>query len=116
MEFLGLLAVFQKRYTPGELPYHIIAPSLPGYTLSSGPPLTRDFEVEDVARIMDKLMVGLGFGGGYVAQGGDVGSFTCCPLAAKHDACKGTLLPTKMTLMTLTLSPAAVHGKCFQRP
>lgn len=38
---------------------------------------------------MNKLMVGLGFGGGYIAQGGDVGSFECRILNAFYDECKG---------------------------
>ena len=34
-------------------------------------------------------MVGLGFGSGYIAQGGDIGSFVSRELAAKYDGCKG---------------------------
>ncbi|KAI8625408.1 Alpha/Beta hydrolase protein [Xylariaceae sp. FL1651] len=86
LEFLPILKRLQSAYaTPSELPYHIIVPSLPGYAFSSPPPLDRDFRLEDCARILDKLMVQLGFGlnsgdgskgvhGGYVVQGGDVGS------------------------------------------
>lgn len=81
--------IFRKRYSPEELPYHLIVPSLPGYTLSSGPPLTKSFNLEDIARIMNKLMVGLGFGAGYIAQGGDVGSFECRILNKFYDECKG---------------------------
>ncbi|KEF61011.1 uncharacterized protein A1O9_02575 [Exophiala aquamarina CBS 119918] len=88
LEFLSLMDIIRKRYSPEELPYHIIVPSLPGYTLSSGPPLTKSFNQEDVARIMNKLMVGLGFGAGYVAQGGDVGSFECRILNKFYDECK----------------------------
>jgi|SRR4051794_38891719 microsomal epoxide hydrolase len=89
LEFLEVIDIYRKRYSAEELPYHIIVPSLPGYTLSSGPPLTKDFNLEDVARIMNKLMVGLGFGTGYIAQGGDVGSFLCRILNAYYDECKG---------------------------
>jgi microsomal epoxide hydrolase len=83
-----VLNVIKKKYPSQDLPYHIIVPSLPGYTLSSGPPLDKDFKVEDIARIIDKLMVGLGFGSGYIGQGGDIGSFTCRVLA-QYPSCKG---------------------------
>ncbi len=89
LEFLSMLDLFRKRYSPEDLPYHIIVPSLPGYTLSSGPPLTRDFQMVDIARLMNKLMVGLGFGGGYIAQGGDIGSFVGKIMLATYDECKG---------------------------
>lgn len=45
--------------------------------------------MEDVARIFDQLMIGLGFENGYVAQGGDVGSNIARILAVKYDSCKG---------------------------
>ena len=88
-EFLALMDLFRRRYTPDQLPYHIIDPSLPGYTFPSGPPLTRDFKTEDIARIVNKPMVGLGFGCGYIAQGGDIGSLMTCVLLAKHNERKG---------------------------
>lgn len=90
LEFLGILDYFRSKYKPADLPYHIIVPSLPGYALSSGPPLDRNFKVEDIAHVIDKLMVGLGFKG-YVAQGGDIGSYTCRALA-KYPACKAVHL------------------------
>jgi len=80
--------VLRDRYTAQDLPYHIIAPSLPGYTLSSGPPLDKDFKAEDIARLMNKLMVGLGFESGYVAQGGDIGSYVARMLQAEYASCK----------------------------
>lgn len=46
----------------------MIVPSLPGYTFSSSLPLDRDFAMDDIARLFDKLMVGLGFGDGYVGK------------------------------------------------
>lgn len=84
----------RKQYSPEDLPYHIIVPSLPGYTLSSGPPLDKDSKVEDIARIIDKLMVGLGFDS-YIGQGGDIGSYTCRPLA-KYPSCKAVHLNFNM--------------------
>ena len=80
--------VLRKKYTPETLPYHVVVPSLPGYAYSSGPPLDKDWRVEDMARIIDKLMVGLGFGDGYVSQGGDIGSFVSRVLGATAPSCK----------------------------
>lgn len=88
LEFLGTLDVLKGNYGPGELPFHVIVPSLPGYGYSSGPPLDRDFGCEGIASIVDKLMVGLGFGDGYVAQGGDIGSFVCRVLGTTSKSCK----------------------------
>jgi microsomal epoxide hydrolase len=82
------VSIFKKRYTPQELPYHFIIPSLPGYAFSSTPPLQKDWNLTDSARLMNKLMVGLGFGSGYAVQGGDIGSYTSRIMAAKHDSCK----------------------------
>jgi microsomal epoxide hydrolase len=74
MEFFSILNILAKKYTPETLPYHIIVPSLPGYAFSSPPPVTRDFQLQNVAAIMNSLMIELGFGSGYVVQGGDIGS------------------------------------------
>ncbi|KAK5209300.1 hypothetical protein LTR41_004836 [Exophiala xenobiotica] len=88
-EFLDILTLYREKYSsPEDLPYHIIAVSLPGWTLSSGPPLTKDFGMEDIGRIMNKLMLGLGFGSGYVLQGGDIGSFTAAIMSGTYDECK----------------------------
>lgn len=70
-------------------------PSLPGYTFSSGPPVDRDFTSPDAARILNQVMVNLGFGNGYVAQGGDVGSKISRILGAKYDSCKGKWAQTE---------------------
>ena len=91
LEFLPTLNLLKQRYTPDTLPYHVVVPSLPGYTLSPMPLLTHDFTQMDAARIMDKLMRRLGFGKGYVAQGGDVGSRVARVLAVDHSSCKGTI-------------------------
>lgn len=79
-------------YSPEELPYHVIVPSLPGFAFSTGPPLDAEWTCEDTAHIMDKLMVGLGFGAGYVAHGGDIGSMVARVMAATCDSCKGNLM------------------------
>lgn len=89
LEFLPLLHLFQQEYTPETLPYHLIVPSLPGYTFSTGPPLDRNYTSSDVARLVDRLMKDLGFEQGYVAQGGDIGSRIARALCADAQSCKG---------------------------
>ena len=42
--------------------------------------------------VMDKLMRGLGFGDGYIAQGGDIGSYISRILGVKSDSCKAVHL------------------------
>ncbi|KAI6715282.1 epoxide hydrolase [Diplocarpon mali] len=75
LEFLPILSLLQARFPdPASLPYHIVVPSLPGYAFSSPPPLDREFAARDIAVVMDQLMRDLGFEGGYIAQGGDIGS------------------------------------------
>lgn len=82
--------ILRKKYTPETLPYHIIVPSLPGFALSSDPPLEKDWKVADTSRIMHKLLLSLGFGStGYLVQGGDIGSLVSRNLAATYPECKG---------------------------
>ena len=88
LEFLPILDHYRNTYQASNLPYHLLVPSLPGYTFSSPPPLDKDFRLEDIARIVDKLAVGLGFGDGYVVQGGDLGSKVARFLDV-HPSCKG---------------------------
>ncbi|KAK5734510.1 hypothetical protein LTR17_008870 [Elasticomyces elasticus] len=86
LEFLGLLEHTRKKYSPEEAPYTFIVPSLPGYGFSSGPSLEHEWTCETMASAVEALMVGLGYGAGYVAQGGDLGSFVARILAAQHSA------------------------------
>ena len=89
LEFLPFLAAARAKYSAHELPYHYIVPSLPGYAFSSGPSTTREWSNEDMARVINDLMLGLGFGEqGYVAHGGDIGSFLSRILAVRYPACK----------------------------
>ncbi|KAJ5594177.1 uncharacterized protein N7459_000385 [Penicillium hispanicum] len=91
-EFLPLLQLFRQEYTPETLPYHLIVPSLPGYTFSSGPPLDRNFTTDDIARVLDRLMRNLGFESGYVAQGGDIGSRIARSMGVDFGSCKAVHL------------------------
>ncbi|KAJ5614431.1 hypothetical protein N7528_008085 [Penicillium herquei] len=88
LEFLSILELFRNEYTPSTLPYHLIVPSLPGYTFSSGPPLDRNFGTQDIARVLDQLMRNIGFESGYVAQGGDIGSRIARELVVDYESCK----------------------------
>ncbi|CAD0115021.1 unnamed protein product, partial [Aureobasidium uvarum] len=88
LEFLPMLDKLRKKYGSVDLPYHLVVPSLPGYAFSSPPPIDKEFRVEDVARLMNQLMLRLGFGAGYMVQGGDVGSKVARVMAAKYDECK----------------------------
>lgn len=92
MEFLPLLQLFKQEFNPGNLPYHLIVPSLPGYAFSSGPPLDKNYTVQDISRIIDQLMKNLGFENGYVAQGGDIGSRIGRTLAVDFESCRGPLV------------------------
>ncbi|KIW01463.1 uncharacterized protein PV09_07220 [Verruconis gallopava] len=92
LEFLAALDEFRNKYTEDTLPVHVVVPSLPGYGYSNGPPLDRDFGLENAAKLMDQLMVGLGFEDGYIAQGGDLGSFLSRILAVEHPSCKAAHL------------------------
>ncbi|KAH7004770.1 Alpha/Beta hydrolase protein [Fusarium venenatum] len=88
LEFLQILSILKNRYTPETLPYHVIVPSLPGFAFSSKPPMDRDFGAEDFTRVINTLMVQLGFGSGYVAQGGDLGSIVARQLVTNYEECK----------------------------
>jgi microsomal epoxide hydrolase len=78
----------KQKYTPATLPYHLIVPSLPGYSFSSPPPLDRDFANKDTAAVMNQLMLDLSFTS-YVAQGGDIGSRVAKILGVASESCKG---------------------------
>ena len=83
------MSIIKENNTPETLPYHFIVPSLPGYTLSSGPGPSKPLTMPKAARILNQLMANnLGFNNGYIASGGDVGSGVARNLAATHSACK----------------------------
>ncbi|PWY75919.1 epoxide hydrolase [Aspergillus eucalypticola CBS 122712] len=92
LEFLPALTSIRDKYSPETLPYHIVIPSLPGFTFSSGPPLDANFTGVDTARVINKVMLNLGFEDGYVAQGGDIGSRIGRILAVDHESCKAVHL------------------------
>ncbi|WVQ81622.1 hypothetical protein IAT38_003746 [Cryptococcus sp. DSM 104549] len=87
LEFLPIMELVSGRYAPEDLPYHLIIPTLPGWLFSTQAPKDAEFYNPDIAYLFDQLMQGLGFGGGYVAQGGDIGSQVTAELGVL-DACK----------------------------
>jgi microsomal epoxide hydrolase len=90
LEFVPLMEHLKQKYSPEDLPYHIIAPSLPGYALSSDPPHDKDWTTIETGRLIHKVMLSLGFGkSGYLVQGGDIGSMVSRVMAATYDECKG---------------------------
>jgi len=82
-EFVEVIRLLKESKSPS---FHLIAPMEPGYGWSSPPPLDRGFGMSDCARILDKLMLGLGYPH-YAVQGGDIGSGLARILALKHNAC-----------------------------
>ena len=93
LEFLPLLDIVRSQHTAENLPYHLVIPSLPGYTFSSRPPLDRDFRADDAARIFNELASMLGFES-YIVQGGDVGGRIARIIAAEYPKCKAVHLNT----------------------
>jgi len=89
LEFLPLIELVRKQYSPKDLPYHLIVPSLPGYAFSSKPPLDKDFGMGDIAKVYGNMMKGLGFTA-YIAQGSDVGGMVIDYISTLFDECKMT--------------------------
>ena len=75
VEFLHIIPLLRERFT-------IVAPSLPGYTLSFTPGQPR-FGVEEIAECFADLMSELGYQR-YAVQGGDWGAFIGSRLAAQY--------------------------------
>ena len=88
LEFLPMMDLLVEKYTPETLPYHVIVPSIPDYGLSSRTSHGTEVTPEHAARIMNQLMIDLGFERGYMAQGGDVGSMLSRFMSVHYEACK----------------------------
>ncbi|KAL4251354.1 peptidase S33 family protein [Abortiporus biennis] len=74
---------------PPNVPaFHVVIPSLPGFTFSSAPPI-RGWTMQDNARIFDHLMTNILGYQSYMAQGGDWGGFVTSTLGTpSFPACK----------------------------
>ena len=88
IEFLPMLTLVKEKYSTKDLPYHLIVPSLPGYTLSTVQSTEKEWKLEDTSGVLNQLMLNLGFDK-YLAQGGDVGSFTSQQMNRSYDSCVG---------------------------
>ena len=88
MDYADILDLLRQRYTPSELPYHVIVPSLPGYAFSGTPPVDIDYDIKSTALLFNNLMTGLGFDS-YIAHGGDLGSGISREQALECEACSG---------------------------
>jgi microsomal epoxide hydrolase len=75
VEFRRIIPLLTGRFT-------VVAPSLPGYTLSFKPGQRR-FSVEQIADLFAELMTVLGYPR-FAAQGGDWGAFVTSVLGLKH--------------------------------
>ncbi|KAI0856214.1 Alpha/Beta hydrolase protein [Xylaria cubensis] len=87
-EFLPMLELLVDKYTPETLPYHVIVPSLPDYGLSRSASQQAEMTLTQAARIMNQLMLDLGYGQGYVVQGGDLGSMLSRIMSVEYESCK----------------------------
>ncbi|KAF5008719.1 hypothetical protein FDECE_5027 [Fusarium decemcellulare] len=84
---------FNAIFSTHALPYHIIVPDLIGFGFSSRPPTDKDYDYEDNARVLVKMMHLLGFNsanGGYMTQGTDLGGALAPKMAALDSACRLT--------------------------
>lgn len=91
LEFLPMLDLLRKKYTPETLPYHVLVPSITGYAYSSGPPGDGDYGLENAAEALNSVATEL-FPQGYLAQGGDLGSMVARYQAVHCAGCKGMQL------------------------
>ncbi|KAJ7505391.1 Alpha/Beta hydrolase protein [Mycena galericulata] len=91
LEFIPILTILSTRYTPATLPDHII--------------------LQDVARLLNTLMVQVGFGDGYIIQGGDIGSQTARILVSEHAIAKR---PANVDVSALSERDRAAASYRFQ--
>jgi microsomal epoxide hydrolase len=90
VEFLDVLGPLTDPRRHGGDPgraFHVVAPSLPGYTFS-GPTSQLGWTPRRIAGAFSGLMATLGYDR-YVAQGGDWGSIVCANVADLDPACAG---------------------------
>ncbi|HEX4847918.1 MAG TPA: epoxide hydrolase, partial [Novosphingobium sp.] len=87
VEFLGVIEALANPQD-GSLPFHVVAPSLPGFGFS-GKPATTGWGVEKIGRAWGELMARLGYTR-WVAQGGDWGSAVTTAIALQQiEGCLG---------------------------
>ena len=94
-EFRRLIPLLSERFT-------VVAPSLPGYTLSFRPGQKR-FAVEEIAELFAALMSALGYPR-FAAQGGDWGAFVASVLGMKYPE---RLIGIHLNLLAVRRDPKA---------
>lgn len=94
-EFRRLIPLLTERFT-------VVAPSLPGYTLSFRPGQKR-FAVEEMARLFAELMSVLGYPR-FAAQGGDWGAFVSSVLGMEYPE---RLIGVHLNLLAVRRDPKA---------
>jgi pimeloyl-ACP methyl ester carboxylesterase len=99
VEFNRIIPLLTEHFT-------VVAPSLPGYTLSFKPGQTR-FGVEDIADTFAELMTEVLGYQRFGAQGGDWGGFVCSVLGWKHP---GLLTGIHLNLLSVPRDPKLVSS------
>ncbi|KAI1841227.1 hypothetical protein JX266_012616 [Neoarthrinium moseri] len=112
LEFLPILDLLMTKYTPDTLPYHVVVPSLPGFGLSDDVcPVDAEPDIDTAAAILHELMLDLGFGGGYVASGGDIGS-----IIAKNMSHRAECKAVHVNLMLSAPTDPEIKAEYYSSP
>jgi len=95
-EFHNIIPYLTSPPSSSDPAFHVVIPSLPGFTFSSPPP-RKDWRMKDNARILNTLMITILGYSSYMAQGGDWGSLVTTILGThEFAACK--LINLNMTV------------------
>lgn len=91
VEFIHIMKSLAEPDDPDAPAFHVVVPSLPGFTFSSGPPTDKHGvgDVDGYCHLFDSLMRGLGYER-YAVQGGDWGSMHARVLASRFSHPDGT--------------------------
>lgn len=104
LDYIGILEILTQKYTPETLPYHVITPSIPDFGLSTRSNVTEtELNFGKAAEALNELMKTLGFGSGYITQGGDVGSGLTATLGSTYDECKAVHCGFSLRLFPILL-------------
>jgi microsomal epoxide hydrolase len=103
VEFRRLIPLLTERFT-------VIAPSLPGYTLSFKPGQPR-FAVEEIAEIFAELMTDVLGYRRFAAQGGDWGAFVSSVLALNYPQ---RLIGIHLNLLAVRRDPAMLKNPSYE--
>lgn len=114
-EFFKVVEGLTEPSDSKKLAFHVVIPSIPGYTYSQAPSKP-GFTVVDTASLYDNLMIKLGYNQ-YVVQGGDWGSIIARIVATNHsNHCQAlhlNFLPAPMPT-GLSFIPQRLLGQRFK--